>query len=358
MHCSLDLYTDYLISSTGQDSATGMSSLYYVAISHDQVTRLLTSSSLDSKDLWQKAKPLTGQTQAKLSQEEFAVVIVDDSLAQKPHTDESALITTYWDHSLKRYIKGVNFLTLLYQADQLSLPIASVLIEKTKPEADKKTGKTRYKSELTKNEHFRQLLSVAQQQVDYKYILANSWYASAENINHVIGLKHHCIFALESSRTVALSEQDRKQGQFQSLDALVFPDNAPLKVYLRSVQEALLLTRQVFTNKDGSQGCLYLITSDTTLSYHQIQTIYQRRWKVEEYHKSLKQNTSFGNLPTINPDTQSNHFFASMLAYIKLEAFKLKHSIGHFRIKAQLYMAELKAIHHQLTLLKLSKLSA
>ncbi len=47
-----------------------------------------------------------------------------------------------------------------------------------------------------------------------------------------------------------------------------------------------------------------------------------------------------------------------MLAYIKLEAFKLKHSIGHFRIKAQLYMAELKAIHHQLTLLKLSKLSA
>jgi transposase len=95
-----------------------------------------------------------------------------------------------------------------------------------------------------------------------------------------------------------------------------------LKVYLRSVQEALLLTRQVFTNKDGSQGCLYLITSDTALSYDQITTIYQRRWKVEEYHKSLKQNASFGDSPTKNPDTQSNHFFASMLAYIKLEALK------------------------------------
>jgi IS4 transposase len=73
------------------------------------------------------------------------------------------------------------------------------------------------------------------------------------------------------------------------------------------------------------------------LSYDQITTIYQRRWKVEEYHKSLKQNASFGDSPTKNPDTQSNHFFASMLAYIKLEALKLKHSIGHFRIKAQLY---------------------
>jgi IS4 transposase len=86
--------------------------------------------------------------------------------------------------------------------------------------------------------------------------------------------------------------------------------------------------------------------------------LYQRRWKVEEYHKSLKQNASFGDSPTKNPDTQSNHFFASMLAYIKLEALKLKHSLGHFRIKAKLYMAGLKAMHQELTTLKASKLSA
>jgi hypothetical protein len=154
---------------------------------------------------------------------------------------------------------------------------------------------------------------------------------------------------LESSRTVALSEHDRKQGKFQAVDSLVFPDKTPLRVFLRSVEAALLIVRQVFTNKDGSEGCLYLITSDTTLDYEQITTIYQRRWKVEEYHKSLKQNTSIGNSPTKTPDTQSNHFFASMLAYIKLEALKLKLSIGHFRLKAQLYMAGLKAMHSELS---------
>jgi hypothetical protein len=205
-------------------------------------------------------------------------------------------------------------------------------------------------------------------------VLADSWYASAENINHLIGLNHHCIFALEASRTVALSEKERKQGKFQSLDAgpqtrastrvQVFPDRVPLRVYLRSVQVALLLTRRVFTNKDGSRSCLYLITSDTTLSYEQIQTIYQRRWNtdriwsIEEYHKSLKQNPSFEESATKNPDTQSNHFFASMLACIKLEALKLKHSLGHFRIKAKLYTAGHKAMHKELTTLKSSKLSA
>ena len=90
-----------------------------------------------------------------------------------------------------------------------------MLIEKTKPGVDKKTGKTRYKSE------------------------------SAENINHVTGLNHHFIFVLESSLTVALSEQERKQGKFQSLTARpqtrastsvrVFPDKAPLKVCLNPV---------------------------------------------------------------------------------------------------------------------------
>jgi hypothetical protein len=79
---------------------------------------------------------------------------------------------------------------------------------------DKKPGKTRYISEPTKNEHLRQMLLVAQPLVDFKYVLDESWYASAENINHVTGLNHHCFFASESSRTVALSGQERKQGKF------------------------------------------------------------------------------------------------------------------------------------------------
>jgi hypothetical protein len=49
MRCTLDIYTDYLLSSTGKATATGLSSLYDGAISHDQVTRLLSSSYLDSK---------------------------------------------------------------------------------------------------------------------------------------------------------------------------------------------------------------------------------------------------------------------------------------------------------------------
>ena len=192
------------------------------------------------------------------------------------------------------------------------------------------------------------MLRVAQQQVAYGYLLADSWYASAENMNLVRALDHHFLFALESSRTVALSAEARAKGQFQAVQTLAFPDEQPLRVYLRSVQEAVLVTRQIFTNKDDSQGTLYLVSSDTDLTQAQLTTIYQRRWKVEEYHKSLKQNASMGKSPTKTPATQTTHFFAALLAYGKLEVLKLKHGLGHFRLKAQLYAVGLKAMHQQL----------
>jgi len=271
MTCTLDIYTAYLISSTGQTSATGLSRLYDGAISHDQVTRFLSNSYLDSKDLWVQAKPLIRAAQQQQSGEDFAVLIIDDSILEKAHTDQNAMITTHWDHSEQRFVQGLNFVSLLYQAGALSLPIAAVLIEKTVSQYNAKRGKYELKSPFTKNEYLRQMLTVAQQQVIYRYLLADSCgsppgYASAENMNFVLGLNRHFIFALETSRTVALSPEDRDAGKFQALHSLTFPDKQPLKVYLRSVKQAVLVVRQVFTasadrNKDGSQGILYLVST-------------------------------------------------------------------------------------------------
>ncbi len=279
MACTLDLYTDYLISSTGQTSATGLSRLFDGQLSHDQVTRWLSSVYLDSRQVWGHAKPLIRQTERALEADDFAVLIVDDSILEKAHTDPNALLCTHYDHSLGRYVKGLNFVSLLYVAGALSVPIAVELVEKTQAVTDPKTQKVSQKSPLTKNEMLRAMLRVAQQQVAYRYLLADSWYASAENMCLVRALGHYFVFALESSRTVALSEADRAQGRFQAVQTLVFPDTQPLRVYLRSVQEAVLVTRQVFANQDGSQGILYLVSSDTDLDQAQLTTIYQRRWK-------------------------------------------------------------------------------
>ena len=214
MTCTLDLYTDYLLSSTGPTTATGLSRLLDGALSHDHVTRWLRQTTYGPADIWRQAKPLIRQAEARRPAGEFAVLIVDDSVLEKAHTDANELICTHWDHSQQRYVKGLNFVSLLYQAGELALPIAVELVRKTVPVYQPKTQKTSYQRPFTKNEYLQHMLRVAQQQVAYRYLLADSWYASAENMALVRALGHHVVFALESSRTVALSAAARAARPF------------------------------------------------------------------------------------------------------------------------------------------------
>ncbi|NVO85087.1 hypothetical protein HW556_09355 [Hymenobacter sp. P5252] len=79
---------------------------------------------------------------------------------------------------------------------------------------------------------------------------------------------------------------------------------------------------------------MYLVSIDTNLTQDQLTTIYQRRWEVKGYHKSLKQNASMAKSPTKMVATQANHFLTAVLAYVKLEVLKLKCGLGYFRFKA------------------------
>ena len=106
----LDLYSDYLISSFGQTSATGLSRLTDGAVSHDQVTRLLSEPKKSGADLWDTVKLLVRQMQSFTG-----VLIFDDTIEEKPYTDENEIVCWHWDHSQNRNIKGINFITALYQ---------------------------------------------------------------------------------------------------------------------------------------------------------------------------------------------------------------------------------------------------
>ena len=64
----------------------------------------------------------------------------------------------------------------------------------------------------------------------------------------------------------------------------------------------------------------------------------KKRWRIEEYHKSIKQNASLEKSPTKVVRSQKNHIFASIIAYCKLEFLKIKTSLNHFGIKYMLLM--------------------
>ena len=83
-----------------------------------------------------------------------------------------------------------------------------------------------------------------------------------------------------------------------------------------------------------------------------MQTQYARRWKVEEFHKSIKANTGYGASPAHTLRSQSNHLFLVMLAFVKWEAFRLSTSKNHFALKKLLTLNATKLAFQELNSLK------
>jgi hypothetical protein len=341
----LDLYSDYLLSSFGQTTATGLSRLLEGEISHDQVTRMLSSPKITSKAWWKLVKP-----QVRQIEQEDGVMIIDDSIVEKPYTDENEIICWHYDHTKGKTVKGINFLTLLYHAQEVALPVGFELVAKRETYIDKKTGKEKRKSRVTKNERYRRMLQVAcQNQIPFSYVLNDLWFASAENMRFVkLDLKKEFVMALKRNRKVALSAEDKANGRYQRIDQLDLPEDTTLTIYLEGVSFPLQLVRQVFTNEDDSTGVRYLVTSDLTLAADQICTIYQKRWKVEEYHRSLKQNAAVAKSPTRTETTQTNHFVAALWSFVKIELLRVRTKKNHYQLKSQLYLSALQQAFHQL----------
>ena len=343
----LELYSDYLIcNAMGSATATGLSAMMDGNVSHDQITRFLSSEKQTSKDLWLKVKPVVRQIEA-----EDGVVIADDSIGKKEWTDESDLICWHYDHCKNRNIKGINVLSALYYAKGVSIPVAFELV--TKPETLDKNGKLVRKSEKTKNEMLREMVSTCvKNQLMFLYVLFDSWFCSVETFEHILKNGKHFVGALKSNRLVALSLEDKKEGRFVHVSELELSDKQAVRGYLKGFDQEVLFVRRIFKNKDASTGRLDLVCSDLTCNGEQVAAIYEKRWKVEEYHKSLKSNLGLTKSPTRTMTTQSNHVFMSIYGFFKLECLKIKHQLNHFALRAKLLIRATQIAYAELDKLR------
>lgn len=350
-----EVYTEYLLSSNGLVTGTRLSELVDGKISHDRIQRYLSEQVKTSADLWSVVKP-----QVRMYQRVDGMLIIDDSISEKPYTDENDIICWHHDHAKGRSVKGINFLTSLYRTDQISLPIGFSIIAKTEHYIDKKDGKQKRRSTVSKNDYYRKMVKQAvDNQVPFQYVLNDLWYSSAENMKF---LKHEMqksfVMPLKSNRKVALSLEDRKKGLYRRVDELELKLDTTQEAYLEDVDFVLLLNKHIFKNEDGSEGIQYLVTDDKTLDGPGLFNIYKKRWNIEPYHKSLKQNVSLERSPTQTVRSQTNHFFSSLCGYIKLELMKVSTNINHFALKSKLYLNALKAAHETLRRLQPQQLTA
>ena len=168
----LDLYSDYLLASFRMATATGLSELTDQALSHDKISRFLGQEAFTAKDYWRCIKPLVRRVEHP-----EAIIKIDDTIEEKPHTTENEVITWHWDYSKKPsagHTKGINILNFLYQSPLgIELPIAFEIIRKSEPYLDTKSDQVKKRSPRSKTKCYAISFMLLANTIGYLFAM---WY--------------------------------------------------------------------------------------------------------------------------------------------------------------------------------------
>ena len=158
------------------------------------------------------------------------------------------------------------------------------------------------------------------------YVLMDSWYSSIENLKLITrDLQWHFMCNLKSNRKVCV-----RKGIYVSIADLPLADKQVRKVWLKEYGY-ILVCKLV----DMNGGITYLATSDFSLTDYDVFVYHhEHRWKIEEFHRGLKQTTGIEKCYSIKASSQKTHIFAAFVAFTKLEMRRIKEHISWYEQKA------------------------
>ena len=350
-----EYYQNFMLSSFGKIEMTKLAQL--TGKSHDIFTKnlLLDDKFDDDKILWKSIKPFLRDYE----NENSGCIIIDDMLMHKPWTKTNDIVCWHYDHVSQKTVKGILMLNFHYTDNTgISIPLGYEIITKTEDVWVEKYQKYVKKSLFTKNEIMQDKLNILHNHnnVKYKYVLFDKWFASIKNLVFIEEeLKKLFVCPIKSNRKVALTLEDRNKGNYVNISNTDIEGGSSRLIYLEGYKNPLRIIKQVVKNgDDGESSYLYLITNDIGLSFNEVLEIYKRRWKIEEYHKSLKQNLKIEHSPTKVEISQRNHIQLAVCGFIKLEKLRLNYKMNHFAIKEKIYIEALKVAYQKVTELNIA----
>lgn len=298
--CSEYLYVQFLLAAQNNFTCTELSQVAPTDMAHDAPNRLLKREKLTPKILWKNVK-----TYVDLSD---GYLIADDTVLDKMRSEKTELVRWQYSGSHHKVIRGIGLESLIWTNDNSHhIPVDYRLYDKTTD------GKT-------KNQHLQEMLILAKHRgFSPKYVLLDSWYSSLDNLKLINKFNWKWITQLRKNRIVST-----KPHQPQHLEDLDFPDNQEgLVVHLRGYGFI-----KVFKKVSKKRGVEYYATNDLDLTQSDVERIYGRRWKIEEYHRGLKQQCGIAKCQARKARAQRNHIWCSIHAFITLEVHRIKTNVS------------------------------
>lgn len=289
-------------------TATGFANLTE-NVAHDSITRFISGTKLTPHILWEYSKQFV-----KL---ESGYLICDDSVLDHPYGKEINLAKWQYSGVHHDVVFGIGLTTLLWTGSDSKehIPVDFRIYAKDE-------------DGMTKNQHFRQMLTLAKHRgFAPTGVLFDSFYAALETLKLIRDYNWIFTTRLKSNRTV--STAPGRENRFKIKDLKIPKEGMTVHLKGFGLVKVFLID---FPNGNKE----YMATNQLTFSNSDVRDAAARRWKIEEYHRGLKQTVGVANCQSTTARAQRSHIFCSILSFVALEKKRLEENITWYESKRRI----------------------
>ena len=308
-------YCQFLLSSQVNFTLTHHAN-HHLHFSHDALNRYLSGEKLTSQLIFENV-----QSQIYFSPNGY--VVFDDSVLDKNFSTQIELVRRQYSGNAHGIIKGIGLVNCLYiNPESGDYWIIDYRI--FDPDGDGKT----------KLDHVQDMLThaIAEKKLSFTTVLMDTWYATRDLMLFIESVNKIYYCPLRNNRLVddsgaaapyqhvsALQWTRQEQSQGKTIKIKGFPKQHKVKLF-RVV---------VSTNRTD-----WVVTNDLAQdSTDATQQACRTRWKIEQFHRELKQLTGVEKCQCRKARIQRNHIACAMLVWVRLMEVARKTKQTIYQIK-------------------------
>ena len=303
------------------------------AVSKNTYYRFLNETSYNwSKFLLRLAVYVTTVFNSLTRSERVNVLILDDSVIKRNRSKSVELLARVYDHVEHKFQKGFTLLTLGWSDGYSFIPTGFNMLSSANKSnryneisdaIDHRSNgyKIRKESMMRKTDAAIHLIENALNAgIKARYVLMDTWFTTEPMIGAILNTGLDVIGMVKQLKQ--RYTYNGKQYKLQELKKFVCFDGA------RNIFGSLIVTTKtgipvkiVFVrNRNKKSECLYILSTDTSLSSSEIVRIYGNRWSIECFFKSSKSFLKLGTeFQSHNYGAMVSHTTIVFTRYIILE---------------------------------------
>lgn len=294
-------YCQYLLSSQINYTLTNLAE-HLQTVSHDKINRYLKKEKLTPRLLWDNVKSV-------IQVDEKGYIIFDDTVLDKRYSEEIELTRKQYSGNEHRVVRGIGLVSCVY-VNSISGRFWVIDYRIYDPDGDGKT-KLDHVAEMFESVIYQKLLP-------FQVVLMDSWYATKKLMQYIDKQGKYYYGPLKKNRLVDDTGGGEDYKPISSIDwsltELEQGKNIKIKAFTKDKKVKLF---RVIISTEKTE---YVANNDLdNNSTDAVQEVCGIRWKIEQFHRELKQITGIEACQCRKARIQRNHINCALLVWLRLK---------------------------------------